>query len=450
MGKKQPPPQAQQSPSPSREVSLQDFAEAVQRQLANKQQLVRCFDIGGSGVKTALLSSSSLLRLLQTPGGGLDGTEQPALGTGEEAAELDWIEDPSGLGMAPGEDGFSSWLLRALPRLQRELANSNVVFGVSTAGDVDHCTGLLHDWWSGGGHPRQWGSAAPSPYVADLMGLPRTRTFVLHDGAAHLLGCSRRALPLPSLACFAVGTGVGFGISNEEGAVLDPGSAEGERSHALNGAPLSGASYGGIWQSWSSRSGSVDEVERVKSLEFAGEERPWSTPWVSLVLGRRGAELAEASFGCPPPPDPDGVADGGLLANFDARKPAAAAFGQQWAHFLQTQFLPHFTSGGRRHKVERICFAGQVAAANWPALCEATVASDSDVLLTGQISAGGESNASASSKRGRTGTKNSKSAQRVAADVKVLPLAPHGSGLIGAGIYALAGAGGAHLGLWAK
>lgn len=29
------------------------------------------------------------------------------------------------------------------------------------------------DWWSAGGHPRQWEGRRPDPHVADLMGLPR-------------------------------------------------------------------------------------------------------------------------------------------------------------------------------------------------------------------------------------------------------------------------------------
>ncbi|CAE8675906.1 unnamed protein product, partial [Polarella glacialis] len=304
MGKKR-PPQEETASTRGRvgaDVSLQDFAEAVKRQLGNKRRLVRTFDVGGTGVKTGLFAAGSLQQLLLRPGSGALG-DLPSLLTGEDPAELQWIEAPSQLGQAPGEDGFPSWLLRVLPRLQREVENPDVVFGVSTAGDLEHSTGILHDWWSGGGHPRKWDDPGKSPRIAELMGLPGNRTFAIHDGAAHLLGCCRQVVPLPRLACFAVGTGVGFGLTDEAGALVDPSSSQGEASHFLNGVPLSGARYNGLWQRWVEGKDDNDDVERVLAREFAGTHRPFSTPWVSLVLGRRGIELAEAAFGCAPPED---------------------------------------------------------------------------------------------------------------------------------------------------
>eukprot|EP00434_Breviolum_minutum_P018410 symbB.v1.2.016243.t1/scaffold1233.1/size237523/5 len=319
-------------------ASLQEFASAVSKQLAQKQRLIRTFDVGGSGIKTALFTASSLQSLLDAAREG-------------ESPQLEWIEPPTQLGQAPGEDGFDAWLAGTLPKLQNEKASGQVIFGVSTAGDIEHSTGILHDWWSAGGHPRD-------------------RTFILHDGAAHLLGCSRSIIPPPRLACFSVGTGVGFGISDEDGAVVDPSSSTGARSHNLNGVPVSGASYRGIWRDWVSATDHVDDVEKVMLKEFANMGRPWSMPWVSLVLGRRGMELAEAAFGCPPPEQSD---DGEGINNASERVAASQAYAQQWQHFLQTQFAPQFCSGVRRHQVERICFAGMVAATNWPSLQEALV-----------------------------------------------------------------------------
>ena len=86
--------------------------------------------------------------------------------------------------------------------------------------------------------------------MAELMGLPPCRTFVLHDGEAHLLGCSRCIVPPPGLGCFAVGTGIGFGLSDFLGAAVDPSSPHGTRSHFLNGCPLSGTPYQGLWRQW--------------------------------------------------------------------------------------------------------------------------------------------------------------------------------------------------------
>ncbi|CAJ1391978.1 unnamed protein product [Effrenium voratum] len=374
-----------------RQVTLEDFAGAAQKQLSQKQRLIRAFDVGGTGVKTGLFSAPSLQSLLEK-----------SL-AGDAGEELEWIEAPTQLGQAPGEEGFDAWLLQALPRLQGEKANSNVVFGVSTAGDIEHGTGILHDWWSAGGHPRQW-----------------------------------QIIPQPQLACFSVGTGVGFGISDEEGAILDPFTSTGARSHHLSGAPVSGASYRGVWRNWVTDTDHVEAVEKVMSKEFAGMARPWNMSWVSLVLGRRGMELAEAAYGCPPPERDE---DEGRLSNADARKAATGAYAQQWAHFLQTQFVPQFCSASRRYKAERICFAGLVAETNWAAMSEALVCPSSNELVLPSAPAEADSGY----KRGR-----SKKAAAPTAKLSVLTLAPHGSGLIGAGLYALAGLGGAEMGIWAR
>lgn len=427
MGKKaraEPPPQRGSG------ADLAAFAEAVQRQLSNKQRLVRAFDVGGTGVKTALVSSSALRELL------CERTE-------DSEAQLEWIERPQNLGEAPGEEGFAAWLLGALPRLRRELDDSNVVFGVSTAGDLEHSTGLLHDWWSGGGHPRQWGDGRPSPHVADLMGLPRQRTFAIHDGSAHLLGSSRSVVPPPCLATFAIGTGIGFGITDSAGALVDSFAPTGLRSHLLNGVPLSGARYNGIWKTWpQSGDGKVDQV---MEREFAGTHRPWSMPWVSLVLGRRGIELAEAAFDCPAPSGSSITGGEGPSSSSMAalRAPAVRAYGEQWLHFLQTQFVPQFTAATRRHRVDKICFAGRVGEENWETLREVLLEPDTNLL---RASSAGGSEAPQPKAKSSRGSKAEAAAAKP--QLSVLPLAPHGSGLIGAAVYALAGAGGAHMAVW--
>lgn len=430
------------------QAGLQDFASAVQRQLREKQRLIRTFDVGGTGVKTGLFTATALQAFFESSAAGphTDGPHEAAEQGPVQYAELEWVERPTQLGQAPGEDGFDAWLEEALPRLRQEKANANVVFGVSTAGDVEHRTGILHDWWSAGGHPRQWDDSRPDPHVADLMGLPRDRTFILHDGAAHLLGCSRQIVPIPRLACLSVGTGVGFGISDEDGAILDPFSPAGSRSHLLNGVPLSGAPYRGIWRSWVEQTDHVDDVEKVMVREFAGMGRPWNMPWVSLVLGRRGMELAEAAFGCQPPKPLEEEADEGRQvapANDAERKPASTAYANQWLHFLNTQFLPQCCTGSRRHRADHICFGGLVAETNWASLQEVIVGPDSCVLpLPGTTDV-----PTGNAKRGRT-AKTAAATKPQA--VRVLPPAPHGSGLIGAGLYALAGLGRAEMGIWSR
>eukprot|EP00747_Dinoflagellata_sp_TGD_P034492 gnl/TRDRNA2_/TRDRNA2_137289_c0_seq2.p2 gnl/TRDRNA2_/TRDRNA2_137289_c0~~gnl/TRDRNA2_/TRDRNA2_137289_c0_seq2.p2 ORF type:complete len:180 (+),score=38.47 gnl/TRDRNA2_/TRDRNA2_137289_c0_seq2:64-603(+) len=171
MGKRQPRGEA------SMQAGVSAFANAVRRQLADRQRTVRVFDVGGGGVKTALISTSGLRDLLLPEGqaGEVDDFSADSMadaGASAMVSELQWIEAPAQLGLAPGEQGFAAWLLDALPRLRRELSDTHVVFGVSTAGDIEHATGKLHDWWSGGGYPQQWDDGRPSPLVSELMGLP--------------------------------------------------------------------------------------------------------------------------------------------------------------------------------------------------------------------------------------------------------------------------------------
>ncbi|CAE8606560.1 unnamed protein product, partial [Polarella glacialis] len=156
----------------------------------------------------------------------------------------------------------------------------------------------------------------------------------------------------------------------------------------------------------------------VLAREFAGTHRPFSTPWVSLVLGRRGIELAEAAFGCAPPEDlclsndGEGQQLSGVATearsetaqsagHTQSRQAAVDAYGQQWAHFLQTQFAPHFAQATRRHRVQQICFAGSVAETNWRMLQEVLLEPGSEVLQALPKSGLAVDSASSKSRRGR-------------------------------------------------
>eukprot|EP00927_Polykrikos_kofoidii_P065674 TRINITY_DN61403_c0_g1_i1.p1 TRINITY_DN61403_c0_g1~~TRINITY_DN61403_c0_g1_i1.p1 ORF type:complete len:493 (-),score=68.38 TRINITY_DN61403_c0_g1_i1:58-1536(-) len=477
---------------------IQAFASSLRRQLADKQRQVRVFDIGGTGVKTALFSAHALRDLLHDVDGSPELTQsQNAQNANDDdmGGELLWLESPRQLGSAPGDEGFAAWLRCALPRLQREVDDPRVCFGVSIGGDVEHASGKMRDWWPGGGHPREWDDGRPNPLVADLMGLPRDRTFAIHDGEAHLLGCSRRIVPPSGLACFALGTGIGFGLADDSGAVVDPSSLRDIRSHHLGGVPLSGAAYKGIWRQWLNKPGGANErVDDVMARDFANMSQPWSMPWVSLVLGRRGMELAEASHGCPEPTgsfddvnevsvaleadaSPIEATDGEsssrcesaidrtvalekqcdeplFAASVDPRAPAVLAFGEQWLHFLHTQFVPQFT-GKRRHPVKCLCFAGGVAELNWPLLSDVLTERSSCLLRPPPVSVATETS---TGKRGRGAVPRVRASGNGASgtvaashlSLPVLPLAPRGSGLIGAGIYALAGIGGVAATLWAE
>eukprot|EP00928_Gymnodinium_smaydae_P032458 TRINITY_DN23501_c0_g1_i1.p1 TRINITY_DN23501_c0_g1~~TRINITY_DN23501_c0_g1_i1.p1 ORF type:complete len:177 (-),score=7.04 TRINITY_DN23501_c0_g1_i1:238-732(-) len=153
---------------------------------------------------------------------------------------------------------------------------------------------------------------------------------------------------------------------------------------------------------------------------------PWRRPWTSLVLGRRGMELAEAVHGCLHFHPGREEAEVIQARESHQHQLAVCAFGEQWLHFLHTQFLPQFASGTRRHPVQCICFAGGVVHHNWSGLRSVLLKPDSNELA---------------------GCSHCK---QVGLTVRVLPPAPLGSGLIGAGMYALAGMGGCARHVWAK
>ena len=68
-------------------------------------------------------------------------------------------------------------------------------------------------------------TSGPAIYAMSL----GDRTFVLHDGAAHLLGCCRQIIPQPQLACFsAQGQDEAPGVFSQEcveGLVATPQAA---------------------------------------------------------------------------------------------------------------------------------------------------------------------------------------------------------------------------------
>eukprot|EP00746_Dinoflagellata_sp_MGD_P148368 gnl/MRDRNA2_/MRDRNA2_80597_c0_seq1.p1 gnl/MRDRNA2_/MRDRNA2_80597_c0~~gnl/MRDRNA2_/MRDRNA2_80597_c0_seq1.p1 ORF type:complete len:196 (+),score=40.76 gnl/MRDRNA2_/MRDRNA2_80597_c0_seq1:103-690(+) len=117
-------------------AGIDDFAAAVQNQLIAGRYRVRVFDFGGTGVKTGVISATSLRKFMETPE------------TLLQIHEPKWKEAPLPLGMVPQDEAISPWMHRKIPQLQAELTDPNVIFGISTAGRLDHSTGILHSGWA--------------------------------------------------------------------------------------------------------------------------------------------------------------------------------------------------------------------------------------------------------------------------------------------------------------
>ena len=98
-----------------------DFASRLSAAMET-HSAVRCFDVGGSGIKTGLLDVASLFEAFAS--------QQP-----EQAAKcLNWLETPRLLGKAPLKAHVSAWLLEMIPSLEHGIDDVRVVFGVSSAG----------------------------------------------------------------------------------------------------------------------------------------------------------------------------------------------------------------------------------------------------------------------------------------------------------------------------
>lgn len=376
--------------------TLDGFAEGVRKELADGQRQVRCFDIGGTGVKTALISSSALSKLLR-----IEPAEAAQDGSQEEWS---WLEPPRNIGFAPGRNGFSEWLVTNVPQLTAELSDPSVIFGIAVKGRIVHETQRMRNWYAGGASVGR-----EEPLIADIMGLPHERTFALHDGSAHLLGCSRSILPPPSLALFALGTGVGFALTDADGRLINRlGSSD---HHLLMaGDQVATASYEGAWRSLPS--GPQKKVMKRMVGQYG-----------NMVSGRLGYEAL-------------GAAREALQASGSTDEEveiqAVRMYGEQWLHFLHTRFLPEFTGPDRieRYVVRSICFAGGVAEHRWPLL------SESIVDASGKLKALPE-------------TLSPKGTDGIAAPmIDVLPNAPRFSGLLGAAVYALAGVAGSAQSIW--
>lgn len=139
---------------------------------------VRCFDLGGSGLKTCLCRTGNRLHGQTT-----------------------------NLGRSP-DRGVNHWSRNKLQTLDKEIENG-VTFSFSLAGldKLSDCETIpnLRD----------------RRHIAQLFGLPERQVYTLNDGDAHLLASrSWTELPTKPQINFCVGTAVGIGVCKEDGSLV--------------------------------------------------------------------------------------------------------------------------------------------------------------------------------------------------------------------------------------
>jgi len=115
--------------------------------------MARCFDIGGSGVKTCFIKPDNSLVGL------------------------------TALGICPVEIDFATWLRTKLTTFDTELSSKCDVF-ISSAGGVDHENKSTNTEWKGGGKP-----FSGKIKFRDLFGIPEaSKLYVCSDLYSHVLG----------------------------------------------------------------------------------------------------------------------------------------------------------------------------------------------------------------------------------------------------------------------
>lgn len=153
-------------------------------QLAYSDQiLIRSFDLGGGGLKTALLTYDTNIK------------------------KMDWVEEPMQLGKCPDHQEVRQWIREVLQeKLQKNLdaeVEAGYVFGFSLAGLNKLRLLPLH-----------------TSDMSILCDLPTDQVVCIGDGAAHLIASLHFLgdnLPKGSIWNFAIGTEIGYGHADDHG-----------------------------------------------------------------------------------------------------------------------------------------------------------------------------------------------------------------------------------------
>ena len=154
----------------------------ISSQYSSSTKYIRCFDLGGNGLKTALLSYES------------------------NTNKMNIVRQEVLLGRCPVDKKVAAWVreqMRAVANADLDSeVKSGCSFGFSLAGLDKLCSKPLE-----------------TDNVSKLFNLPSDRLSSLEDGSAHLLASLKHLkndLPAGRVWNFAIGTGVGFGFTNSK------------------------------------------------------------------------------------------------------------------------------------------------------------------------------------------------------------------------------------------
>lgn len=153
--------------------------------LSGTTEYIRTYDLGGSGLKTALLRYD------------------------KETQKMDWVEHQTQLGKCPDDMEVHEWIRTRMQMvigkdLDREI-NSGYLFGFSLS-ELDKLRA----------------KALSTTNISSLFKLPSTKVRCIDDGAAHLIASLHTPsleLPKGPIWNFSIGTAVGFGFTDSHNRV---------------------------------------------------------------------------------------------------------------------------------------------------------------------------------------------------------------------------------------
>lgn len=210
---------------------------------------IRCFDLGGGGLKTALFSYNH--------------------STNEMKIEQSQVQ----LGKCPGAEKVEDWIRRRMNEngmdLDKEVKLGHL-FGFSLAG-LDK----LRD-------NRQ----VETDNMAILFRLPELKVSALSDGAAHTLASVtllKGVLPIGQIWNFSIGTGVGFGLTDSKHDLQPPGTIKKFFNNQNPWDVFEPTTNTFVWKSCGSRSGFDSIVSDITGSPNNKAFELFATRWKAFI-----------------------------------------------------------------------------------------------------------------------------------------------------------------------